>query len=391
MTAMTIPRPHTTLSSYADKMGINPMHFFGGVTQGLFNLSSSCGTVWQRHTWQNDDNVSHEDLAYQLMNAERDIFALFNYPVHPQWVALDIPYPKPRNGMYNKYGGYKTLSLNVGYVHAAGVRKSVKVADALDVIYTDEDGDGYKETATIDISLLDQTEWFDNYGKILVVATDYGEEFAIDSYLSIDANKIVARGWVMIDPEIASAFPKDDRVIIDLGKDENLIQQVDLYRVYNDPTGAVLFDWGNGTTQPGTAEILDVGAGIVRPIPDGTTGWCTGTAPSRVKLSVYTGYVADDYWNVTADEEHAKLDPLFAETIRLLATARLERDLCGCGNVLALGKDLREDMALVSPQGNFLAVADVIQECPFGTRRGEWLAFNKVKNFQDKYVSVALV
>lgn len=390
MPALPIPRPHTTLSSYADKMGINPLHFFGGHAPGLFQLSGSCSNTWHRHTWQDDDNVSHEDLAYQLINAERDMMEIFGFPVFPQWIELSMPYPNPRTGMYDKYGGYKTLSTQVGYVHAGGKRAVEVVSSGLAVTYSDEDGDSFEETATIDISGLDQTGWFDNYGKILVVPSGYTEEFSIDTYASIDSTKIVAHTWVMIDPEIASRFPTNDLLRIDLMDNANLIQTVDLHRVYNDTTGACTFLWEDGTTQTGSLLVVDDAAGVVRPSPASGT-WCTGTAPFKVNISIYAGHQPDLFMVHYSDFELGRLDPLIGEAIRLMATARLERDLCGCSNVVALGKDLREDMALVSPQGNFLAVADVIQECPFGTRRGEWLAWNKVKNFTDKYISVALV
>ena len=158
-------------------------------------------------------------------------------------------------------------------------------------------------------------------------------------------------------------------------------------------------------TQDGYLDIVDYEAGVVRPIPaefeygvDCTVtpvSFCSlggpggaGGAPDRIKLWFYAGNISQDYL------AGYTLDPVsndIAESIRLLATARLDRELCGCSNIIALGQSLRKDMSLVSPQGNFLAVADAIQECPFGTRRGEWLAWNRLKTYTDKFHSVALI
>ena len=84
------------------------------------------------------------------------------------------------------------------------------------------------------------------------------------------------------------------------------------------------------------------------------------------------------------------MDEYMADAVFHLATARLHRDICGCTNAQALAEELRTDMALVSPQGNFLAVADKIQESPFGTRRGEWLAYQQVLR-AEKHFEVSIM
>lgn len=389
MPAMSIPRAHMSLSNYCERMGVIPLHFFGGSSASVFNVLDGCSSVWMRHPWQADDNVSHEDLAFELVDAERTLFEFLGYPVHPQWINIEMPYPSKSGSMYNGNGYYHSVATQIGYVHDVGARATESIATDLAVSYDDADGDGFDETATVDVSALDQSGWYDDYGSILVVPSGYGEEFAIDRVVSISATTITIRTWNLIDPEIASRFPSNDILPINLDIPGNRVSSVDLIREYNDPTGGVTFKWDGYADQTGTAYIVDSAAGVIRLKPADTTS-CVGRPPDKVRISLYAGFVADDYWNV-ARGKRIDVDPVFAETIRFLATARLNRDLCGCNNLVALGKDLRQDMALISPQGNFLAVADVIQECPFGTRRGEWLAWNRVRHFGDKYHSVAVV
>jgi hypothetical protein len=110
-------------------------------------------------------------------------------------------------------------------------------------------------------------------------------------------------------------------------------------------------------------------------------------SPDRAKISYYSGTVSQEYI------EGLTLNPLdrhLADAVFYLATARITRDLCGCNNAHSLSTELRTDMALVSPEGNFLAVADKIQEAPFGTRRGEWLAYQEIK-LSAKHIEVAVI
>lgn len=383
-----IHKPAMTLSAYADLMGIDPIHFFGGTSASVMNIFSGCASVWFRHTWQSSEQASHEELAMQLLDAERSIAELIGFPITPQYVEIDLPVPDFRNGLHNKYGEYKSITTNIGNVVAGGVEATELIASSLAVVYSDEDSDGFEETGTIDASDPAFADWSDNYGKLVIVPAGGVLQDAIDTYVSFSNDEIVVNTWVMIKPEIASRFPSNDITPVDLEQSANLIQSVDVYRVYNDPTQACTILYSDGTEQQCTLDILDVGAGIVRPVPT-TLVACSGQA-LRYKVSLLAGYVEDSFW-INASGDTNRYSPLWEDTVKLLATARLDRDICGCNNVNALAKDLRTDMALVSPQGNFLAVADLIQECPFGTRKGEWLAWNRIRMFGDKYHSVAIV
>ena len=401
--ARSLPRTAIAQSSYAYLMGINPINFEGCSVDGLFQEVSGCNSVWPRFSWQTSENASREDLAIQLADAERSIgeFSL-GFNVTPMWVELDMPYPGINSGqipMKDIHNRYRTLSLQQGKIIASG-RRAVYSLGTYPVVYTDQDGDNFPERATID--LASEYDWREI--RIYHKGTDADPRWEIRPITKIDKStyEIHMDSWLFVDPDKVSAFPMDRSVVVDITNGANLVVEVDVYLEYNDvnsPSCQFIWNSDNGNyTQDGYMDVVDHEAGVVRPIPAefeyGTTctitpvSFCYNREPDRIKVWFYAGNRSRDYL------AGYTLDPLsldIAESIRLLATARLDRELCGCSNIIALGQSLRKDMSLVSPQGNFLAVADAIQECPFGTRRGEWLAWNRLKTYTDKYVSVAVL
>jgi hypothetical protein len=385
-------------------MGINPINFEGCAVSGLYQETSGCDSIWPRFAWQTSANASREDLAIQLVDAEKMIgrFAL-GFNVAPEWMEVEMPYPKGGAGqsgtMFNRYNLYRTVALQQGKIIAGG-RRATRFLGTFPVEYKDDDGDEFKETARL---------WFDNeYDwrevKVYHKGTNANPKWEIRPASKVDEKELNMSfdSWLFVDPDKVSAFPADNQPVVNITDGTNLVKEVDVYLEYNDeyvPSCQFIWNKSSGNYyQDGYLDIVDSEAGIVRPVPAvfdygiecsvDRVSFCHSGVPDRIKIYYYAGNISDEY------RRGYTLDPLestISESIRLLATARLDRDLCGCTNIIALGQSLRKDMALVSPQGNFLAVADAIQECPFGTRRGEWLAWNRLKTYTDKFHSVALI
>lgn len=386
-----IAQPKMTLTQYAEEMGIPLLHFFGGVSANVFQALSGCTSIWYRHTWQNDDQVALEELAKEVLYAERQISELVGFPIAPMHVTVDMPVPGKT--LKDSKGNYKGVATQMGYIHAAGVRAETLLASDVAVVYSDEDGDGFEETGTIDVSAFSAefANWDDDYGELKVCPSGYGTELAIDMYRDYADGNITVFTWNMMDPGVASRIPGNDMYPVNMDENANRIQSVDIYRVYNDSTQAAKILFSDGSEATCTVQIEDVSAGLVRPIPDAASlASCGSAVPLRYQIGLYAGYLDQPGWRWSVGGK-SEYSPLFSEAVRMLATARLSRQICGCNNVATLAHELQVDMALVSPQGNFLAVADVIQECPFGTKAGEWKAWNNVKLFADKHYSAALV
>lgn len=106
--------------------------------------------------------------------------------------------------------------------------------------------------------------------------------------------------------------------------------------------------------------------------------------PNYVQLWYYSGETSTEY------EQGKTNDPLshhFAQAITWLATARLNHNICACGNAKAIADDLRKDLAVVSPEGNFVVAIDEVMNNPFGTRKGEVLAWRSIRRLTPKVLT----
>jgi hypothetical protein len=87
-------------------------------------------------------------------------------------------------------------------------------------------------------------------------------------------------------------------------------------------------------------------------------------------------------------------DPLaneWANTIAILATARLERPPCQCANVQNLFEKLRTDITQNDRSMSFFVTPEIVRN-PLGTRYGEVLAWRRLqKPGTPKKSSVAVI
>ena len=76
-------------------------------------------------------------------------------------------------------------------------------------------------------------------------------------------------------------------------------------------------------------------------------------------------------------------------SIAQIATARLQKPLCSCSNVTALADEWRQDVAVSGP-GGVMMTEDILNN-PFGTRRGEVLAWKRVSKLALRRGRVAVL
>lgn len=390
------PLPYTKmpLSDFARRLGLNPVHFFGAVLPGYFPHGISCGSIWPRYSWQDESLLSHMDVALAISMAESLVENFLGYHVAPYWSSEQHEYPRYKrlhrtNGV-DATGRRPSIQLNRGFVQKVGVRKQEFIGTR-SVTYQDADGDGYGETAVVSVDTdLPASE-------IAIFPTGYGYHpswqirWPRHHFRSGGVLTFLTDFWLMIEPELQAGLPGEYRELIDLTQPGTLLTEVDVYRVYTDDTdpSAVQFAWEPNPgqeatigleTRGGLAYVRDADAGLVAP------WWSEGhrMSPDSVRITYLSGVASRDYLD---GRTLNPVDDHLANAVFYLAVARLQRDVCACTNAHALAADLRQDMALVSPAGNFLAVADAIQECPFGTRVGEWKAYQQLRLTEKHYVA----
>ncbi len=428
--ALPIKRTILSLPYYARIMGIDPVNFQGATAGSIFPVIPNRNKdVWPRYSWQASDRVSHEDLARAIYQAERDIAEVLGYWEGPIWISEEIrPFPRHYRRDVWRYSGQDvrmnavSIKTQWGKVISAGQRATgsgpvctATVASG-SLAYTDEDGDGFAETATISFSTT-----LTNSCELKVFFT--GTEAALEWEIRPPRSKAISGGiatlvfdsWLFIDPDVLAYYPTEaGQHAIDISTTANYVTTVEVYREYTDPTSAsAIFYWeptptgiganlfctscgGSGcaactlTTQDGCLHIREPNQGIVVPTPasyDESTGvWsfnCYSVCrdPDFVQIYYYCGEISNESRSGRTCEE---LPNDLAMAIAELATTRLERPMCAGTNIIALQAHWREDLARSGEVSYALSLGDLNN--PFGTQRGAIQAWRRVGKLREHAV-----
>lgn len=431
-TAIPLIRTCLSLPRYAQILGINPVHFQGAVGNAVWPMEgNACSNIWPRHSWQNSDQISHEDLARAIKEAEDEIEAFIGYPLCPTWYTNEN-HRYPQHHRPDAYGllgrDVRNLRKSVKTKHAKVIAPGRRLTTLLgtattvggSLVYSDEDGDGFYETATVSLStaLADTQDMCEvkAYFSGMSAAQEWEIRSAKSKSISSGTITLVFDSWLLIDPELQSAPPTTDGYsAIDISSIVNFVTEVDIYLETNDNTDtSAQFFWepcneqifcascgGAGctectfTTQNGCLLVRDVENGYVVPSPaayDSNTGtWI------RSEYSVYRDPDQVKIWYYAGDMDEAFLsgdscDPLshfFAQPIAWIATCRLEREFCQCGNVTALAEHWRVEL---THQGESSHLFDFnLLDAPFGTKRGELMAFKRLSMLGKRKVSSGVI
>jgi hypothetical protein len=427
------------LDHYARIMGITPPHFnqAAGPDGGMFPVVGSCTDVWWQYAWQDIDQVSREDLARAIDDAEEDIAEVLGYYPAPKWISNEMhQYERfHRRDLYtygqNIRGQFKSVKARWGRFISAGQRATAEVDSGVAVTYSDPDGDGYDELATISTTttLTDRCEI-----KVYFAGEGGNQEWEIRPAKTVTLSggtvTFTFDAWQLLDPDLWEQFPgaglladvqQSGAQAINVETAGNYVTTVDIYREYTDFTqSSAQFYWepkpqnlqfgnvvcnqcsGSGcvacelTTQTGCSHVRDVNRGIVVPTPatyDADNAqwseacWSECREPDQVKIWYYAGELSEKFLR---DETCEPLNNSLANAIAWLATARLERPLCACNNSQALSVDLQRDLTFTPPDGGVFFLSESDLDNPFGTRKGEIMAWRRVKDLTEKVPGVAL-
>lgn len=414
-TISPIPRTYLSLPRYARILGLNPAHFCRASAPSLspqvFPVAQ-CSGVWPRYSWQNSDQISHEELAYAIQSAEQDLIELVKFFPAPTWVESEIvEYPRHYDRTVwwdgtDVRGGAKLVKARNGRVIAPGRRATSLVATATSddssLIYLDDDGDGFYETAQITVatSLTSISEL-----HVYFAGTNAADEWEIrtarQSYISGGNAVLRFDSWLFIDPAILSLPPTEDGFhVIDISTLDNFVGSVDVYRVYNDITAtSVTFLWQSvdSYTQDGVLLMTHPDTGQMAAIPAtydatddewDTNAWVTWREPDLAKIWYYSG---DRSTTFASNYVTDPLSDWWAQTITMLATARLDRPLCGCNSAQDLADKYSEDLSLSITGKTYISPVQILNN-PLGTRRGEVMAWRRIsKMLRNRGASSALI
>ena len=419
------------LDRYAQVMGVPPPHFNQAVGGTIFPAPGGCSQVWFQYSWQAGDRVAREDLALAIANAEEDIAEAIGYWPAPKFISEEAHRfprhhrPDVRGNGFDARGFRKGLKLNYGKVIQAGRRAVSFVGTATTapgggLVFDDLDLDTFDESATITLptTLTDPCEI-----KVYFTGHNGDPEWEIRPARSVEIigpNVVITFWcWQLINPVLWEALPTTtEEQALDLAG-AIYVADVEVYREYVDSTVAsaeffwepsVLVDSGDCchlcggagceacalTSQEGCIHLRDPDLGLVAPTPasyNAVTGWSATDytecrEPDMLKLWYYAGALDNLF---LAGRRCDPLSDFWAEVIAWIATARLERPFCACGNLEALALDLRTDLAVMVSGGASYVLPERDLDNPFGTRRGEVKAWRKISRLVRHVPRVAVI
>jgi hypothetical protein len=402
-------------------MGINPLHFAGALTPAIDPMvypQSGCSDVWKKYDWQDHDKVSLYQIAQLIHDAEQEIANVVGYQLAPYWVeeehhAYPRPYMRDAYGTgFDVRGRQKTVTTTHGKIIQAGQRAVELIGTATSLggslVYTDNNSDGFFETATITLptTLTDATNikaYFTGTGGSL----DWEIRPARSKTISSGNVVMVFDSWLFINPELYELpTTSDGEEAIDVSTVINFVDTVDVYREYSDTTSpSAVFYWDSDG--PLNSPIVCPSCGIINCTNctyDAQNGCAIARLPNSGELTVYPAtYNADsaswigNNWTNCVEPDIVKIyylsgdqsqeylqgrstEPLshfWAQVIAWIATARIDRPVCSCGNVAEAVDDLRRDMSKSEGRETYFLPRFAL-ESPFGTRKGEVMAWRRI-------------
>lgn len=428
-------------------IGVNPPHASGGRGETYFPDINQCSDVFYQYMWQHQNNISREEIGVAIGQAESDIALALGYSVAPHWIEQELRnyprvfYPNAQQwGMSDVRGMPKSVQLTEGKFIAGGRRTSSLITAGVVVVYSDDDGDGFDETATVTTATS-----VTNKNQVHIFYA--GKSGAIDweiktpRSVTLSAGTIVFKfwSWQFFKPELTDAFPRTTAVTntnqygvqpVNIEDVASYVAAVDVYWVYNSTTevSATFYWeraslWGSGLwpggwccsscnnagcaacefiTQDGCLHVKDAAGTNAVPLPatyDSDAGQWNFDAltvcrnPDLVKVWYYAGEQGQDYLSGRSTDP---LSDFWAETIAMLATAKVPRPFCTCNNSLAIvGNRVdgwQRDLSFTGSkeQGQFqISRADL--DCPWGTKAGQVLAWKRVNRLVGSLMTGAAV
>lgn len=391
------------LDRFAYYLGMDPLHFNQCFINTQDDPAPVCGHPMKQFAWQNVQAVGREDIAYAIHQAESNIERWLGYNLKPAWTVDEWGRTTgPANpgligmGSINVQGRWKDTQLKRGYFIAGGVKGKVLIEASSAVIYSDIDGDDYDETATVVTAVVADT-------LPCEVHLYYPGESGADVWeirpITVTVTGLVAtitfRREQCVLPELMSVRNVEG---VDALVDGNFLDEVDVYRVYNDVSQQVTMQWepypvGCGCTTAGVCAQCQVSAqagcllgrdhrlSIVRYAP-GTwnaddehydlTAMALWHEPDRLRLWYLSGWV-----NNELACPMNQMDPFWEQVVTYYAASMLDRDICSCENVLGYVARWREDLAVDTADRRFTN-REKNRDNPLGSTRGALNAWKAI-------------
>lgn len=377
------------LDRWSHLMGIDPLHF-NQLQSNNFNNGESCGSTWYQHPWQGANRVSRDDIAIAIQTAEHMLADDVGYHLLPDWdvdeIIKTIPLRNPTaySSGYNVRGTHKSAFAHWGHIISGGIQTKAFIGN-MRIAFTDEDGDGYKETVTGTIATIvtDPDEIRLYYaGKS---GDDAWEIRPISVSISGGTATIVFKAWQIVVEDPQEIF---NAAILDADLAASYESTVDVYQVHLYPYPQLSMLWENlddcVSSDSSCGECGHYAQDGCMTVRDNRLGefaykaatWNTLTElftgaecviardPDRVQISYLSGWR-----DMKQSRPSNVMDPYWERVVAYLAASLLDKQICDCNNAAEFVGYWRDDLARNNAERTFQMAPERIAN-KFGTTRG---------------------
>lgn len=412
----------TPINEFARLFSINPVSFFGVDIKacGLADLNVCCET-WSESSW--DGRLSRELLRDKIDCAEKEIQLILGMPIAPTWVSEDFfigPTVSPQGKLL------RTLSFNVltkGII-SPGVRGLKRVTTGQTTLsVADNDGDTFYETATFTFTNvrkfdLDQIKFYlpgyPGQNSYSVEPIRNSVSYNPDTY-TLTASFLT---WYLVKPELLEGSvlrgrstvnlccseDLNDSPLLDCESEvkEKLVEGLEIYQEFNDCSAnsawlryrpSVCCKCDSDVCMPDCTCIRPYVEGCII-IEEGSSGYVTVNPlydnPCCPCPRSYDSVCLNFYAGCCGEIECS----LLRKAALYIAAARMPEP-CGC-DVCSINTVSMTGMAkfVNKPEdGNEWELTEsMLSETPFGTRLGEVLAWQIIKQIiKKKSINFAVI
>lgn len=409
--AVSSTRTLLSLDRFFAIVGMNPLHanqVYLPSIQG--SGDDSPPTIMLQYAYLAANRVGREEVAQAISTAEDMIAQQLGYLPKADWVADElVRAPRPANpvlfpltslDLRSYWNSFKSAR---GFFISGGREAKSVIQAAAAIVYTDTDGDGYAETATITAATT--------VTDIDEIALYYPAQAGADEWEIRPLRSVVIAGGIativcrreqLVLPNIFSGYDNQDGV--DGADAANFLTTVDVYRHYTDPASPITFMWESlgsycdcggascascgFTTQGGCLFSRDARLGYVAAAPatwDAATAeftqsaYAVGRGPDRARIWYRSGWC-----NMRDLRPLSNMDPIMERAIAYYALTFLDYPLYGSYGLEDRTKRWREDLAenVSSPgQSSSYNLTNRVLECPLGTTRGAVYAWQVIRKY----------
>lgn len=408
------------LATFAKILGMHPLHFEGVQFTPEDRSANLCAEALMQYGWQESDRVAREDIAIAIQQAEQMLEEYLGFRLIPSWEADEwhqaARASQPETVGFTPVdirGHASTVKASWGYIRSGGVEAKTSLGGSRPIVWSDEDGDNLKETATVTVT------------NVAAAVEACQVEVYYPGYEGDPAWQIRPALVEKSGSTLTITFRRELAVIEDIlfsmnnprpadyTIDAHFLDAVDVYWHYNDPATQATLMWdpqgclncaGGGcslcayTVQTGCLHlrstpkqgILGWSPGVYNANTNGfdSEGLSLGRAPDLVRLYYYAG------WMATRGCPRV-MDPRWAQAVTYLAVSLMDRPLCDCS--ANVWRQWQTDLTLLSgsdtdQQATFsFGSRELAAGCPFGTKRGAVWAWQRVKDQDVARVNSAVL